>query len=434
MVSTLPARLSTSDIPASSLRSPAVLAHAATDLAPAWLLVSALVVGTTLTWLWLRTAWPAPRLGGEGRTLPTWTATAARIAAVIAGAVGLAVWALTLTAGLFAGDEDAAQNLAPFVVNIQLLAAGMMLAAVAGDWWQAASPFTTLARVLPDRSGAKDAPAWTAPALLASFVWVVVCYHDNDEPRALGLWLAAYTVAVLGGAALWGRWWTATGEGFAVLFAAMARMAPLARDPATGRIVLRAPLAGLGGGPLPAGAEPTVLLAACGAVFASVQRTDWWQLDIMGARTGWDRTLVDTVGLAFVVGVAALVLLAATRARGAVGPAIVSLALGVTVAFLLTEVAFRVVDAVALLSDPYGRRWDLLGTADWHPDPRWLFSTRLAWAEVAALAAGAMLSVVVAHDGTLRREKGRASAERALLPQLGAGTLLGAVALLILLA
>lgn len=417
-----------------------VLAHAAHGNAlgvPEWLLVSTLVVATTLTWIALRGSWPASRFAGAaagGRVLPGWTSGARTALGGAAGVVGVVVWALTLTAGLFAVD-DATENLAPFVVNIQLLAGGMLLAFVVGDWWRAASPFAAIARLLPDRAGSKDAPAWTAPALLASFLWLVVCYHDGGEPRSAGLWLAAYSVACIGATLTWGRWWATSGEGFAVLFGAVARMAPLARDETTGRIRLRAPLAGLGGRDLPAGTTPTCLLVAGAAAFGAIRRLDWWQLDIMGVRDGWSRTMVDTTGLAFTVGVAALVWLGATRTRAVASAAkpLVPLMLGIAVAFLLTDMVSRVVDVVALLSDPYGRDWDLLGTADWFPDIRWQTSTRLAWAEIISLMVGAVLCVIVAHDDALATEKGRASAERALLPQLAAGTVLATAALLILL-
>jgi hypothetical protein len=415
-----------------------VLAHAAHGNAlgvPEWLLVALLLLGTTLSWTALRTSWPTARLAAaatRGRVLPAWTAPTRRVLVAVLATAGLVVWALTLSAGLFAVD-DAPENLAPFVLNLQLVGGGMLLAAVAGDWWRAAGPFALLARLLPDRREAPNAaPAWTAPVMLASFLWLVGCYHAGGEPRSGGIWLLLYTIATLAGAVAWGRWWVETGEGFAVLFGSMARLSPFHRDVATGRIALRAPLSGLGADDLPAGAAPTLLLVAGAATFGAIRRLDWWQLDVVGTRSGWDRTLVDTIGLAFVVGVAAIVWLAATRIRPS-APPLVPLVLGIATAFLLTDFISRSVDVVALLSDPYGRDWDLLGTADWFPDIRWQVSTRLAWTELAALLVGAVLSVVVAHDRTLATEKGRASAERALLPKLAAGTLLATASLLILL-
>lgn len=461
-----------------------LLGHTSTDLAPAWLLVAALLVAIGLTWTAARSSWPTPRLDpAGGRLLPTWTTPLLRVGTVLVAAAGLAVWALTLTAGLFADTEFLVDNLAPFVVNLQLLVLGMLAAVVLGDWWAAASPFTTLARVVPDRgtAGTGGAPAWTAPALLATFLWLVTCYHDNGDPVAIGIWLAAYTVAVLVGAAVWGWWWVATGEGFGALLGACARTSPFRRDTATARLAVRPPLAGLGG-PLPAGSATACLLAASASVFLVVSRTDWWAVDVNGARSGWSATLVSTLGLAFTCGIAAIVTTAATRLRppgpapatsppsaptspviptkrtasaspvtspapsattsgspaashaaaAAAGAGLVPLAVGIAGAMLLTQGLARGIDALALLSDPYGRGWDLLGTADWFPDVRWDTSRRLAWTEHGLLLVGAVASVLVAHDGTLRTQRGRARAERALLPQLAAGSVLAVAALLVL--
>lgn len=413
-----------------------VLAHAAGgDLLglPPWALVTALVVAVTLTWVGLRATWPKPRFAtaASGRLLAPATASVVTVVAVAAAAVGFAVWAVTLTAGLFA-VEDATENLASFVVSLQLVLGGMLLALVAGDWWRAASPFATIAKLLPDRPGSKDAPTWTAPVLMASFAWLTVCYHDGGEPRSVGVWLAAYSVACIVATLLWGRWWATTGEGFAVLFGAVGRMAPLARDEATGRIRLRPPLTGLGA-PLPAGAAPTLLIFAGAAGYRAISVLTWWQQEVMGSRAEWSRTVVHTVGLAFTVGVIALVWLTATRRRADASRPLVPLASSIAVAFLFTEMIKRFVDVLALLSDPYGRDWDLFGTSHLFPDVRWDTSLRLAWTEIVALIIGAMLCVLVAHDDTLTTEKGRARAERALLPQLAAGTVLATAALLILL-
>jgi len=93
----------------------------------------------------------------------------------------------------------------------------------------------------------------------------------------------------------------------------------------------------------------------------------------------------------------------------------------------------RVIDATSVLSDPYGDGWDLLGTITWRGPAEWESSRRLAWTELAVLLLGALAGLAAAHDATLRSEPGRASAERALLPQLAAGSVLAVVVLLVLL-
>jgi hypothetical protein len=119
------------------------------------------------------------------------------------------------------------------------------------------------------------------------------------------------------------------------------------------------------------------------------------------ARSGWARTAVDTAGLAFTIGVAALVWVLAQRAARSSGTGLVSVAAGVIVAFLLTDLVLRTVDVLALASDPFGKGWDLFGTSDWFPDLGWQSSPRLAWTEIAAITLGAALAAVAAHDAAL---------------------------------
>lgn len=244
---------------ASPVRLIVVLAHASHGNAlgvPEWLLVFMLITACSLSWLGLRASWPQPRLAAaaDGRLLPAWTAAGLRVLAVAVAIVGLVVWALTLTAGLFAIDV-AVENLAPFVVSLPLLAGGMLLAAVVGDWWRAASPFATLARLLPEGAGVradvKAAPSWASPVMLTSFLWLVLCFHDGGQPRAVGVWLGIYTVSALAGGFMWGRRWVSAGEGFAVLFGTVARLAPLVRDGPSGRLRVRAPLTGVAAAALP---------------------------------------------------------------------------------------------------------------------------------------------------------------------------------------
>ena len=73
-----------------------------------------------------------------------------------------------------------------------------------------------------------------------------MCYSSPADPRALAFAIALYSSVALFGMLAFGRdEWTARGEGFAILFAYIARIAPLfARDE---RVRLRPPLTGLAG-------------------------------------------------------------------------------------------------------------------------------------------------------------------------------------------
>jgi hypothetical protein len=54
--------------------------------------------------------------------------------------------------------------------------------------------------------------------------------------------------------------------------------------------------------------------------------------------------------------------------------------------------------AIPLLSDPFGRQWDLLGTFDFRPNLDVLSPNATWYVQVAALIAGHVVALVVAHD------------------------------------
>jgi hypothetical protein len=414
-----------------------VIAHAAHgEQAPEWLLIGGLVVFLGLLYLGLRSSWPAARLQPTaGRLLGPGTAPVLAVLGGVTAAAGLVVWALTLSAGLFA-TTNPTENLAPFVVSPSfLLGGGVLLSAVIGDWWAAASPFATLARlVVPPGERHRRAPWWVGPAMAASFLWLAFAAHDGGQPRWVGVWLAGYTVAVLLASLWWGRSFAARDEGFAVLFGAVAGIAPLHRDQATGRLGLRPPLAGLASPEVARAGATVTLLAAAAVTFGAVRQVDWWQAEIVGVRSGWRRTEVDTFGLLFSMGAAASVWTTLTRRSAPRDEGVVPLGAGVVVAFLLTDLLTRAIDVLALLSDPYDRGWNLLGTDDWFADPAWQQSGRLAVVEIAAIVIGAALAVVVTHDRSLAAGPTRARGQQSTAHRTVAIAVLATLAFLVLLA
>ena len=54
--------------------------------------------------------------------------------------------------------------------------------------------------------------------------------------------------------------------------------------------------------------------------------------------------------------------------------------------------------AIRLLSDPLGRGWDVLGTADYVPNPAPLSFTAVSFVQFTALVAGHMAGLAIAHD------------------------------------
>jgi hypothetical protein len=414
-----------------------VLAHAAHGNllgAPELFLEIGLLVVVGLTVVALRATWTEPRLerAAAGRLLPSWSVPVGRAAVAVAAVLGAAVWATSLVAAVAATD-DPTENLASFVASLSfVVGGGVLLALVSDGWWRAASPFATIARALPasddDEGDDREAPVWVAPLMVGSFLWLATAYHDGGQVRSIGAWFVLYTIAGLAGTVRWGRRWAEAGEGFAELFGTVGHLAPLTRDAETGRVRLRLPLTGVGGREIGPSAVATLLVTGGGVAFGALSSLDWWQLEVVQDRSGWARTAVDTAGLAFTIGVAALVWVLAQRMARSAGTGLVSVAAGVVVAFLLTDLVMRTVDVLALASDPFGKGWDLFGTSDWFPDLGWQSSPRLAWVEIAAITVGAALAAVAARDAALatgdrRRAALVARAETAATTVLALGAL-----------
>ena len=123
----------------------------------------------------------------------------------------------------------------------------------------------------------------------------------------------------------------------------------------------------------------------------------FWQ-DVLGTSTGWTRTLLNTVGLlwitAIVAGAFLLVVRVAERGQReadrdrrlteALGPALVPLAVGWFLGHDLTLLLAEGQNAYALISDPFGRGWDLFGTYDHTIDYSILTAGWVPWVQLVA--------------------------------------------------
>lgn len=154
--------------------------------------------------------------------------------------VSVALFALTLAAGLF-GGQSVTQNFAPtFVWVVWWIGFGFFVALVA-NLWPVVNPWKILfdaadALSRRIRGGAglelhEPYPAWLgvwpALALYGAFVWLENVYAGAPEPRTLGVAILAYSGFTWMGMAVYGRdIWLRSGEAFTVLFAVLGRFAP----------------------------------------------------------------------------------------------------------------------------------------------------------------------------------------------------------------
>jgi hypothetical protein len=88
------------------------------------------------------------------------------------------------------------------------------------------------------------------------------------------------------------------------------------------------------------------------------------------------------------------------------------------VAHYFSLVVFEGQGALALLSDPLGRGWDLFGTASWRIDYRAVSPSTIAWVQAGAIVVGHAVGVAVAHDRAVALFD-RRQADRSQRPLVG---------------
>ncbi len=413
---------------------------------PAWLFYWGGAVVLVISFVALGFLWKTPQLERHetGRDLGE---TVGRLVLgplrIVAQVLSVALFAVVLASALV-GTIDPQTNLAPTFVYVIFWLGLPLLSLVLGNVWRALSPWRALADAfvwLWERGGREARPLAAYPerygrypgavALLA-FVAMELCYSDPSNPRALAFAIGLYSYIALFGMIAFGReTWVERGEGFAILFAYIARIAPLTAS--AGRIRLRVPLTGLAGPELVPGSIVFIAVALGSVGFDGYSRTITWQ-DLTARieapyvldRPGTGELLVTGFNLAGLVGAIALILLAYLGAC-AIARSMVQAPRSLVPEFALSLVPIALVYAVAhyfslfvlqgqfiapLASDPLGRGWDLFGTADVIPDITILTPNTIWYVQAASLVIGHVAGLAVAHDRAVAIFRDRGDALR----------------------
>ncbi|MGH2739728.1 MAG: hypothetical protein ACRDH6_04495 [Actinomycetota bacterium] len=378
--------------------------------ATAVLVVSFVALGV----LWTRPRFETPR---PGRPLPD---SIQRILTsrtlewlVRAGALGLF---LVVAAAAAAGEDTTSGNLAPLFIYVWVWVGLAFAHALFGNLWATISPFDSLARLLsigdrPRRPYPKAWGKWPGALLLFGFVWLELAHPSGSSPRVLALAIAAYTVGTLSGMAVFGRdSWNQNGEAFAVYFGLFSLISPFGRD-SEGRAVLRPPLSGLATVRPQPGLVPFLMVSIGSTSFDGFSASDMW-LRATGTLGRGARALADTGGL---VGMVLLVSLAYVLAMTAAAAlvrqprnwhplavrfvhSLVPIAFAYAAAHYFSLLVLEGQQGLRLLSDPFGEGWNLLGTAGYQLNLTLLSANAIWLVQVAAIVAGHVAGVVLAHD------------------------------------
>ena len=397
--------------------------------------------------------WKRPLLEqhADGRALPKplstfFLSTALRVVLQI---VSVGIFVLTLATALF-GTTIELLNWAPTFVYVIFWLGVPLLSVLVGNVWRALSPWRALADGtvwLLELGGREARPVleWTGrygryPAAVAlfSFVALELANPRPAYPRTLAIAIALYSYWALAGMAVYGRdAWTRGGEGFAVAFELLSRIAPFAvRE---GRVTVRWPFAGLGGADHVPGTFFFVAVMLGSTSFDGFSRTAWWQNLINGIRTDLvdspKRTVdlattgTNLVGLVLFVALVAVTYLAAVRAAAALSGTqrslvpdfvlpLVPIAAAYMVAHYFSYFLIQGQFIITLASDPFGRGWDLLGTSDFSPNLAIVTPTTVWYVQVVALVIGHVAGLAIAHDRAVSLFPSRRAALRSQYPML----------------
>ncbi len=399
---------------------------------PTWLFYWGAGVVLVVSFVLLGALWKRPVLEAHERGRPLSRTTSrvvlgpVRIAAQV---VSVALFGLVWAAALV-GDTDPFRNLAPTWVYVVFWLGLPALSVLFGNVWRGLSPWRALADAfvwVRERGGAEAQPLadyperlgrWPGAVVIFAFVTLELAYADPASPRSLAFAIALYTYVALFGMAAFGRdTWERTGEGFAVLFGLLARLAPL--HVVDGGIRLRWPLTGLAGADGVPGTVAFVAVMLGSVLFDGYSRTTTWQNLMADLEAPY---LVDQPGLgellvtlASVGGLLVAVLLVALAYLGACALAratvdaprslvpdflrsLLPIAFVYLVAHYVTLFLVQGQFAIPLLSDPLGRGWNLFGTAGVVPDLTVLSPNTTWYVQVGALVAGHVAGLAVAHD------------------------------------
>jgi hypothetical protein len=420
---------------------------------PASFFFTTAAIVLVVSFVLLGALWRRPLLAphADGRRLPKWLQAflLSRALRVLLGAVSVGLLFLTFATALF-GTTVELLNFAPTLVYVVFWLGLPLLSVLLGDVWRVLSPWRAIADATVwamERIG-REARAVLAPSerwgrypaalALFSFVSLELAHPRPAYPRTLAIAIALYSYWALAGMAVFGRdAWTRSGEGFAVAFGLLARMSPFAvRD---GAVVVRWPLTGLAG---PARVPGTLVFLAVmlgSTSFDGFSRATAWQNLLGDVRASLIResvrlvdlatTFVNIAGLAvFVLAVVVTYLAAISGAERLVRSprsllpdfllSLVPIVFAYLVAHYFSLFVVQGQFLIPLLSDPFGRGWDLFGTVDFAPNLATLSPETTWYAQVVALTLGHVAGLAVAHDRAVTLFEDRRLALRSQYPML----------------
>ncbi len=400
---------------------------------PVWLFSWTAAIVLVVSFVALSTMWTRPQLQQQHLRRLFRLPTALEWLACV---IGLGLFAVVVWSG-FDGAQVTQANFSVTFIYV-IFWVGLPVASVLfGDVFRAFSPWRTCGRLLWAlvrllRRGRPSTPPlryprrlgmWPALAWIVGFAWLELIYVERDRPSTLAALSLGYFAVMLLGMALYGvEEWSTQADGFGAYFGLMARLSALVRE-RDGAVYGRRALSGLPGLQIGSGTVAFITTLIGTTTFDGFSNGGIWRnnepsLQSLFAGLGFNPTpaqeLAYSLGLLF-----CLLFIAGVYRLGIIGVASVSARydrsfLTRSFAHTLVPIAFAYVVAHYfslliwqsqamgyLISDPLGNGANLFGTAGYEINYHIISYAGIWYVQVAALLAGHVGGLMLAHDRAL---------------------------------
>ncbi len=390
---------------------------------PLWMFSWAASIALVLSFIALGFLWTQPKLAALAARPTHPLGAVGRGLVAILRAVALALYVTALAAG-FWGIDDPARNLLPVTLYVAVWVGSLVLSGLVLDLWSLINPLVTLTRIVERLLGRTGETSPNAPSSMVGdaaaavgmfvFLYYELIHLSGASPRSIGRLLAVHTVVSVVVGVRWGSSWLRRYEPFSAVSYFVGHLAPFGVRYEPSSVTARVPMSGLATVPTDVASVALLMVVLGGTTFDGFAESRSGR-SLFGTAEGWTGTVALTAGLAasvllvtvlYTVGcwwVARVTGERTTAMIGAFAPSVIPIVFG----YALAHYAQLLVDEIQSfwfrLSDPFGKGWDLFGSAAGEVDYNVVSPDAIAWVQVLAILFGHIGAVAVAHDRSLER-------------------------------
>lgn len=362
---------------------------------------------------------------------PHWRVPFLRPLLVACRGLAVAALALLVVAGIF-GSQHPAENIAPVFFWFYALIGLAVVSTIVGNGWNHVNPFATIAR-WSNGARVSRGTRWMggiAVGLLLALSWWELISARSYLPAVIGFALLAYTYASVWMHRMFGAAWFEEGEASEVLFGWFGRLAflSISEDERFLRLVRASDR--LDGVPASGWMIGVAAALLAGTTLDGLQETAFWAALLPAVGLGGASQLVQTAALLLLVLLFAATYLAvcwmiAKLTRHAAGAwdlarrfvwSLAPIAFGYALAHNFSMLISSAPQLLGLVSDPFGRGWDVFHTVRFETVTYFLDAKTVWFLEIALVVGAHVLGVLYAHLLALRIFPDAKTAVRSQLP------------------